>query len=127
GRVILGKAPIQVEDVQVLPDGALGRHAREQGFRTVLGVPLLVEGEPIGELNIRRTEVAPFTEAEVRAAQSFADFAATAIERARLSEELTEALEHQTATAAVLEIISSSPTEIQPVLQAIIEKAASVC
>ena len=93
------------------------------GWRTLLVVPLRQQGEIIGTLNARRTEVRPFTPAQIKLLETFADQAVIAIENVRLFNELKESLEQQTATSEILGVIASSPTDIQPVLDAVAENA----
>ena len=89
--------------------------------------PLLREGTAIGVIAIRRTEVKPFTDERVALLKSFASQAVIAIENVRLFKELKESLEQQTATSEILGVIARSPTDIQPVLDAVAENAARLC
>ena len=94
---------------------------------TRLSTPLLREGVAIGVIGIRRTELRPFTESQIKLIETFAKQAVIAIENVRLFNELKESLEQQTATSEILGVIASSPTDIQPVLDAIAQSAARVC
>jgi two-component system, NtrC family, sensor kinase len=129
GRAVLARQPIQVADLQAetvqFPAGAPG--AQEEGFRTLVSAPLLREGVAIGTIVLRRTEVRPFTDSQIDLLQTFADEAAIAIENVRLFNETKEALEQQTATSEILRVISSSPTDVQPVFDTIASSAARLC
>ena len=136
GRTVLERRPIHVADLQAeteeFPEGSTT--ARQVGHRTTLSVPLLREGTAIGVIMLRRANVDLFTDKQVGLLQTFADQAVIAIENVRLFRELearnrdlTEALEQQTATSEILRIIAQSPTELQPVLDAIATSALRLC
>jgi len=125
GRAFLERKPIHVLDAQLGP-----RHpglALRNWARTMLAVPLLREGTPLGVITIWRDFVEAFTERQIGLVQTFADQAVIAIENVRLFQELKESLEQQTATSEILGVIASSPTDIQPVLETVAKNAARLC
>jgi len=132
GRCVLDARALHVHDLQAeeaeYPRGS--QIARAAGHRSLLAMPLLREGEAVGVIQIRRTEVRPFAEKHLTLLRTFADQAVIAIENVRLFNELatknaalTESLEQQTATSEILRVISSSPTDTQPVFDTIIRNA----
>ena len=134
GRTVLERRAVHVPDVTVDAEYAMTEMQEKVRFRTALGIPLLREGQPIGVITLLRTTVHPFNEREIALATTFADQAVIAIENVRLfdevqarTHELTESLEYQTATSDVLNVISRSPSDLQPVLDAIVQTAARLC
>src|SRR5438128_144764 len=126
GRVILGRAVVHVPDVNEDRTYTLPA-ATTVGYRSVLGVPLLRDGLPLGTILIARDRVAPFSDTQIALLQTVADQAVIAIENVRLFNETKAALERQTATSEILRVISSSPTDVQPVFDAVAEAAARLC
>jgi len=134
GRAVLEGRVIHVPDVSAEPELRMQQQIQYSKNRTMLVVPLLREGEAIGAFSLSKTEVQPFTDKQIELVTTFADQAVIAIENTRLFEaeqartkELTEALEQQTATSEVLRVISNSPTDVQPVLDAIVKTATTLC
>ena len=136
GRATLARRAVQVEDVATDTELVAAAHTfyRAGNIHTALAVPLLLKGDPIGVISLSRTRVAPFDDKQVALVESFADQAVIAIENSRLFEaeqtskrELQESLEYQTATSDVLQVISSSPGQLQPVYNAMLAKALRHC
>jgi class 3 adenylate cyclase len=133
GRMIATKVVVHVADIAAEP--AYTKHRLLEtvaavelgGIRTFLAVPMLKEDELIGSFNLSRQEVRPFTDKQIALVQNFAAQAVIAIENARLLNELRQSLEQQTATSQVLQVISSSPGELEPVFATMLEKAVSIC
>jgi len=128
GVVVCDRAVKQIADVETDDDWiSLREHARRQGWRANLGVPMLHDGQPIGAITVTRREPGAFSAHEVDLLKTFADQAVIAIENVRLFNETKEALEQQTATAEILRVISQSPTDVQPVFDAIVRSASRLC
>jgi two-component system, NtrC family, sensor kinase len=123
GRAIQDRALAQIPDVQADPEHGQLTIARAVTFRAIVAVPMLRDGIPVGGIAVSRSRVGPFSDEQVRLLKTFADQAVIAIENIRLFNETKEALERQTATADILKVISSSPTDVQPVFDAIAESA----
>jgi GAF domain-containing protein len=134
GRTLLEGRTVHVHDIQTDPEYDLSGLISIGDYRTTLGVPLLREGTPIGVLFLTRTKVEPFSQQQIDLVTTFADQAVIAIENVRLfdevqarTRELQESLEYQTAISDVLEVISRSPSDVQPVFDTILESAVRLC
>ena len=130
GRAVVDRKTIHIHDVTAADDADVpisSDLAKRYGFRTALATPLLREGQPIGAIAIRREEVRPFSDSEIKLLETFADQAVIAIENVRLFNETKEALERQTSIAEILRVISGSPTDVTPVLDTVAHRAAQLC
>jgi two-component system, NtrC family, sensor kinase len=144
GRALLDGRPVHIEDVEADPDydqRTLAVLKAAAPYHTCLGIPILRDGLPIGAIGCARHEVKPFTAAQIELVKTFANQVVIAIENVRLFTELqeknraltqahaqvSEALEQQTATSEILRVISQSPTDVQPVFDAIVRSAVRLC
>ncbi|MGH9806534.1 MAG: GAF domain-containing protein, partial [Terriglobia bacterium] len=127
GTVVQTKQKLHVADLAAEEQYSRSYLVTLAGARSMLAVPMLKEGELVGVINIYRQEVRLFDDKQVALLENFAAQAVIAIENARLLSELRESLEQQTATSEVLEVISSSPGELQPVFEAMLENATRIC
>src|SRR5687767_12367327 len=137
GRVVLDRRLIHLDDLSAVVDTEFPARkliVTQHPIRTMLAAPLMREDVAIGVIALRRTEVHPFSDKQIALLKTFADQAVIAIENVRLFKELearnrdlTESLEQQTATSEILSVISSSPTNVQPVFDTIVKNAARLC
>ncbi|HZM36970.1 MAG TPA: GAF domain-containing protein [Burkholderiales bacterium] len=129
GRAMLSKRTVQITPVRDNPEApsATAQFARDFDFNSVIFTPMLFQGKVVGAVSVAHAEAKPFHEREVDLIRSFADQAVIAIENARLFNETKEALEKQTATAEILHVISSTPTDTGPVFEAIVRNATRLC
>ena len=134
GRVALEGRPVHIHDVLADPEYSVTEYQRTFGYRTVLCVPLLREGTTIGVFALTRDVVEPFSDRQIELATTFADQAVIAIENVRLfdevrrrTEDLTKSLQQQTATAEVLQVISRSRFDLQPVFETVAESSVRLC
>ena len=134
GQTIIGGRTVHMPDVLADPNYRRPEAQKLMGFRAALGVPLIREGHTFGVINLFRFAVGSFEPRQIEIVETFADQAVIAIENVRLFDEvqartrdLTEALTYQTGSANILKVIASSPTDVAPVLQAIVESACGLC
>jgi signal transduction histidine kinase len=132
GRMLATRKPVHIADLaadKAYLEGNPPTVAAVEigGVRTMLAVPMLKEGELVGSFSIGRAEMRPFTEKQIEIVQNFAAQAIVAVENARLLHELRETLQQQTATSKVLEVIASSPGDLKPVFETVLDNATRLC
>jgi putative methionine-R-sulfoxide reductase with GAF domain len=133
-RAVLERSVVQIPDVDADPDYALGGMARAGGYRSAAAVPILREGLPIGSIAVTRAQAGLLPDRQIELLKTFAAQAVIAVENVRLftelegrNHDLSESLEQQTATGAILQVMSASPTDIQPTLDAVAESSMRLC
>ena len=126
-RAILVRDVVNIPDVQEDVEYLIRDVARSAGYRSAVGIPLLLRGVPIGAIGVGRPQPGVFPEKQIALLKTFADQAVIAIENARLFNETKEALEQQTATSEILRVISQSPRDVQPVFDMIVKSAVRLC
>ena len=128
GRAAMTRQVVRIEDAWTDPLYEQKTAAKISGGRSMIGVPLIREGEPIGAMGLARTRVDPFTQREIELVTTFADQAVIAIENARLLErDCANMLAQQTATADVLKVISRSAFDLNAVWRTLVELACTLC
>src|SRR5262249_14254196 len=127
GRSVLDAAVAHIPDVQADPDYKFGAGAKIQGYRSIVAVPMLREGVPVGTVAVSRSQPGRFPDRQIELLKTFAPQAVLAIENVRLFKELEARNRDLTATGEILRVISSSPTDVQPVFDTMAANALRLC